>query len=158
MKNKIILALASTVLISSVAVTVPNNLNSIKVNQTAEAAKMKYKKGKSTSRIVSVKEQKNEDKATAVAQVLASLGTGGIPGAVGKTGTALLAALGLGSTFKQIDKTYYPIKVVKTHYIPTKKSAGGDMSGANLGYYEYQLYNTKNGKLISKSTVPIQRG
>ncbi|MDP4462101.1 hypothetical protein QUD39_12565 [Staphylococcus hyicus] len=157
MKKKVILTLASTMLASSVLVAFPSDSNQLSINKTAEAAKVKYKKAGTTTKIISVKQQKNEDKAVAVASALISLGVGGIPGAAGKTGGALLAALGLGSTFKQIDKTYYPIKVVKTHYVPTKKAPGGDMSGANLGYFHYQLYNADTGKLISQSEVPITR-
>lgn len=108
---------------------------------------------------VSVKQQKKQDKDEAIGNAILSLGIGGIPGYVGKAGSALLTALGLKGSIDQIDKNYAPLTVKKYHYVPKKKASGpsGDMSGYNMGYYVIKVYNQKTGKKVSSKTIPIQR-
>ena len=158
MKKKVITILAGAVLLSPISAALPNNIHTPQINKEA-SAKSKYKLESVKSKNVSVKQQKKQDKDEAIGNAILSLGIGGIPGYVGKAGSALLTALGLKGSIDQIDKNYAPLTVKKYHYVPKKKASGpsGDMSGYNMGYYVIKVYNQRTGKKVSSKTIPIQR-
>ncbi|MEX3473333.1 hypothetical protein [Staphylococcus warneri] len=159
MKKKIATLVAGTVLLAPIVSVLPNDSHTPNISNEASAkTKSKYKLASVKSKNVSVKEQKQKDKDKAIADGILALGVGGVPGAVGKTGSALLTFLGINSSISQIDKHYDPITVKKYHYVPKKKTGkSGDMNGYNMGYYVIKVYNQKTGKHISSKTIPIQR-
>lgn len=155
MKKKITSIIAGAILLSPVASSLPTQLHVPTLNKEA-SAKTKYKLADVKTRTISVQEQKDNAKGQFIGKTLAELAVGGAGIKGAKTA---MSVLGFGSGWGAIQnpKSYSPITAKKYHYVPTKKVPGGDMSGANQGYYIIKLFNKKTGKQISSKKVAIQR-